>query len=52
MTTEPYFLQDSSWFYYDEEEGKYKLTEAAPEKARQSYAEFYKKGVEPVWEQR
>lgn len=39
---EPYFLKDPAWYYYDEKEGCYKLTDKAPKKARKSYDEFYK----------
>lgn len=38
----PYFLNNRSWYYYDEEEGIYKLTKEASEKAIESYTEFYK----------
>ena len=38
----PYFMNDRIWYYFDFEERKYKLTEYAPEKAKQSYEEFYK----------
>ena len=37
----PYFMTNRDWFYFDETEWKYKLTDSAPEKARKSYAEFY-----------
>lgn len=37
----PYFLTNDSWYYYDEDEGVYKLTEKAPKEAIQSYNEFY-----------
>lgn len=39
---EPYFLTNPEWYYYDEVELKYKLTDKAPEKAINSYKEFYK----------
>lgn len=42
MTVEqPYFMTNKEWYYFDEDEFCYKLTEAAPEKAKQSYDEFY-----------
>lgn len=42
MTVEkPYFMQNEEWFYFDEEELMYKLTDKAPEKARESYKDFY-----------
>ena len=40
-TEKPYFLKDPSWYYFDEDEVKYKLTDKAPEEARKSYEEFY-----------
>ena len=46
---EPYFMQDPSWYYLDEEELRYKLTEAAPPKAVKSYEEFYAL-IESVYE--
>ena len=42
MTTEkPYFMENSEWFYFDEHEWKYKLTEKATKEAIESYNEFY-----------
>lgn len=38
---EPYFMTDEEWFYFDEEEFKYKLTDKAPEKAKKSYEDYY-----------
>ena len=40
---EPYFMTNEEWFYFDEDEWCYKLTEKAPEKAIKSYEEFYEK---------
>lgn len=40
---EPYFMTNEEWFYFDEDEWCYKLTEKAPEKAIESYEEFYEK---------
>lgn len=37
----PYFMSNEEWWFYDWEEMKYKLTDKAPEKAIQSYNEFY-----------
>jgi len=37
----PYFLTNSKWYYYDDDEGTYKLTEEAPEEATKSYNEYY-----------
>lgn len=43
MITElPYFLENKEWYYYDDEEGKYKLTDKATEEAKKSYEEFYR----------
>lgn len=41
----PYFLENKEWYYYDEEEGIYKLTEKAPKEARESYRKFYEELV-------
>lgn len=38
---EPYFMEKKEWFYFDEDEFCYKLTDKAPKKARESYKEFY-----------
>lgn len=38
----PYFYTNKNWYYYDDEEGKYKLTDKATEKARESYYKLYK----------
>lgn len=37
----PYFITNKEWYYYDEEEEIYKLTDKATEKAKQSYYEYY-----------
>lgn len=37
----PYFMENLSWYYYDENEGKYILTDKAPKKAVDSYNKFY-----------
>lgn len=42
MKTEPYFMRNKDWYYFDEAEFRYKLTKKAPTKAVQSYDEFYK----------
>lgn len=39
---EPYFLKNPKWYYYDQKDFKYKLTSEAPQKAIDSYKEFYK----------
>jgi hypothetical protein len=42
MTLEkPYFMENSEWYFFDEEEMMYKLTEKAPKKAVESYKEYY-----------
>lgn len=45
ISKEPYFLSNPAWYYYDEEELKYKLTEEATPKAKESYEEFYKDNI-------
>ena len=37
----PYFFRDEDWYYYDEEEEIYKLTDKAPVLAMVSYEEYY-----------
>lgn len=37
----PYFMKNKEWYYYDEQEEIYKLTDKAPLKAIESYKEFY-----------
>ena len=39
---QPYFMENEDWYYFDEEEFIYKLTDKAPKKARESYDEYYK----------
>lgn len=38
-----YFFKNEDWYYWDEQEWKYKLTDKAPPLAVISYHEFYKK---------
>lgn len=38
----PYFLKNKDWFYYDEEEMKYKLKKDAPAEAIKSYNDYYR----------
>lgn len=38
---QPYFLTNEDWYYFDEDEFRYKLTDKAPEKAVESYKQFY-----------
>lgn len=37
----PYFMTNEQWYYFDNVEKKYKLTETAPEMARKSYEQFW-----------
>ena len=41
INKEPYFLSNKDWYYYDEEEFCYKLTDKATKEAIKSYKEFY-----------
>lgn len=41
MLPEPYFMTNEEWYYFDEESFMYKLTDKAPQRAQESYAEFY-----------
>ena len=41
LNEEPYFLSNKDWFYYDEEEFCYKLTDKATKEAIKSYEEYY-----------
>lgn len=41
ISKEPYFLSNPAWYYYDEEDLKYKLTEEATPEAKESYKDFY-----------
>lgn len=38
----PYFMTNDEWYYFDYQKRKYVLTDTAPEKAKDSYKEFYK----------
>lgn len=38
----PFFMSNPDWFYFDEEEWKYKLKDGAPPEAVQSYKDFYR----------
>ena len=49
MLNEPYFVTNEDWWYYDVDEGIMKLTDKAPQKAIDSYNEYYKpKGKDGV----
>lgn len=37
----PYFMTNEDWYYYDDEEEIFKLTDKAPKEAIESYIEFY-----------
>lgn len=39
--SEPYFMNNKEWFYFDEKDFCYKLTDKATEKAKESYELFY-----------
>lgn len=39
----PIFLANPEWYYYDESEGRYKLTDKAPKEAVESYEKYYEK---------
>jgi hypothetical protein len=39
---EPYFMEKKEWYYFDEKEFCYKLTDKAPQKAIDSYKQYYK----------
>lgn len=43
ITKTPYFLTNPKWYYFDDKEWKYKLTDEATDKAKQSYDTFYKR---------
>lgn len=40
--TEPYFMTNPEWYYHDEEDFCYKLTDKAPKEAISSYIDFYR----------
>lgn len=42
MKKEPYFFSNKEWYYFDERECCYKLTDKAPKEAIKSYKEFYR----------
>ena len=41
MKLEPYFMKNEEWYYFDEKDFMYKLTNKAPKEAVKSYKEFY-----------
>lgn len=42
MQDRPYFMEDKTWYEFDFKKRKFVLTNNAPEKAKESYEEFYK----------
>lgn len=38
----PFFMSNKDWYYFDEDEFCYKLTNKATNEAKKSYEEFYK----------
>ena len=43
---EPYFMLNEDWYYFDEEDWCYRLTDKAPKEAVESYTEFYSEEIE------
>lgn len=41
MQSKPYFMSNEEWYYFDDADFKYKLTDKATDEARKSYNEFY-----------
>lgn len=37
---EPYYMTNEEWYYFDEKESRYKLTDKAPPEAKKSYEEY------------
>lgn len=46
LKKQPYFMKNPEWYYHDEEEWKYKLTDKAPKEAVESYNQFYNDDVD------
>lgn len=46
LDEKPYFMQNKEWYWHDTKAWMYKLTDKAPEKAKQSYKEFYNFDIE------
>lgn len=42
MVQRPYFLTNPDWYYFDENNFIYRLTDKATLEAQESYIEFYK----------
>ena len=49
MRTEPFFMTNDDWYYFDEKEFCYKLKENAPEEAIKSYQKFYEEESDEDW---
>ncbi len=43
IINQPYFMENKDWYCFDEKDFRLKLTEKAPQKAVESYREFYQK---------
>ena len=43
MIDRPYFMENKKWYFFDFGKRKFILTKEAPEKAKESYIDFYKK---------
>lgn len=41
LANKPYFMKNKEWYYFDEKEFVYKLTDKAPKEAKESYEQFY-----------
>ena len=41
LANKPYFMKNKEWYYFDEKEFVYKLTDKAPKEAKESYKQFY-----------
>ena len=41
IAKEPFFMTDKTWYYFDKNEFRLKLTDKASEEAMKSYEEFY-----------
>lgn len=39
--SKPYFMENDEWYFWDEIEFEYKLTDKAPKEAVDSYKKFY-----------
>lgn len=40
LLEEPYYMTNEEWYYFDEKECCYKLTDKAPPEAKKSYEEY------------